>query len=125
MSHIVRIPQLHSAAGKVTVTRCSLQPGDLIALNQAVLEVEDDNLVLIISADGEGVVETIHVAEGDEVVSHQRILTLRAPRPEEAGALAALAAQQARLEKRNRRFQLGFILLLVFAVSGVFILANG
>jgi pyruvate dehydrogenase E2 component (dihydrolipoamide acetyltransferase) len=72
----VKLPKLGEGADSGVVVNLFVKEGDTVALNQAILELENEKAVASIPSTGAGVVSKIHVKPGDRISIGQRILTL-------------------------------------------------
>jgi 2-oxoglutarate dehydrogenase E2 component (dihydrolipoamide succinyltransferase) len=101
----VKVPQLSESVAEATLLQWKKQPGEAVAIDEILIEVETDKVVLEVPAPAAGVVAAHVVAGGGTVVSDQVIATidtagkvavatpLAAPAPVEApGIRAAVAA---------------------------------
>ena len=105
----VKVPQLSESVAEATLLQWKKQPGEAVAIDEILIEVETDKVVLEVPAPAAGVVAAHVVAGGGTVVSDQVIATidtagkvaaappLAAPAPVEApGIRAGLAAGTAK-----------------------------
>jgi 2-oxoglutarate dehydrogenase E2 component (dihydrolipoamide succinyltransferase) len=105
----VKVPQLSESVAEATLLQWKKQPGEAVAIDEILIEVETDKVVLEVPAPAAGVVAAHVVAGGGTVVSDQVIATidtagkvaaatpLAAPAPVEApGIRAAVAAGTAK-----------------------------
>ena len=81
------IPELGENIDSATVVKVLVQPGDMVELEQSVLELETDKATIEVPSDVVGKVVEIHVKDGDLVKIGQAVLSL------EEAAGAALAAE--------------------------------
>ena len=72
----VKLPKLGEGADSGVVVGIFVQEGDTVAKDQPVLELENEKAVASIPSTGAGVVEKIHVKNGDRISVGQKILTL-------------------------------------------------
>jgi len=105
----VKVPQLSESVAEATLLQWKKQPGEAVAIDEILIEVETDKVVLEVPAPAAGVVAAHVVAGGGTVVSDQVIATidtagkvaaappLAAPAPVEApGIRAGVAAGTAK-----------------------------
>jgi pyruvate dehydrogenase E2 component (dihydrolipoamide acetyltransferase) len=79
------IPELGENIDSATVVKVLVQPGDMVELEQSVLELETDKATIEVPSDVVGKVVEIHVKDGDLVKIGQAVLSLE----ETAGAAPA------------------------------------
>ncbi len=79
------IPELGENIDSATVVKVLVQPGDMVELEQSVLELETDKATIEVPSDVVGKVVEIHVKDGDLVKIGQAVLSLE----EAAGAAPA------------------------------------
>jgi pyruvate dehydrogenase E2 component (dihydrolipoamide acetyltransferase) len=99
----VKLPKLGEGADSGVVVGIFVNVGDTVAMDQAILELENEKAVASIPSTGAGVVEKIHVKAGDRVSIGQRLITLAggaapaaaAPAPKSAAKPAATQAAPA------------------------------
>ncbi len=89
MSTEFRLPKLAEGDATGSVAKVLIQPGDALALDQSVLEVETDKAVVEVPSTVAGIVQAVHVKAGDDVSEGTLVLTVA----EAAGAPEAPAAQ--------------------------------
>jgi pyruvate dehydrogenase E2 component (dihydrolipoamide acetyltransferase) len=80
------IPELGENIDSATVVKVLVQPGDMVELEQSVLELETDKATIEVPSDVVGKVVEIHVKDGDLVKIGQAVLSL-----EEASGAAPAA----------------------------------
>jgi len=80
------LPELGENIESIQVVKVLVKPGDTVAVDQPVLELETDKATIEVPASVAGTVTTVHVGEGDDITVGQRILSLE-------GEAAAAAAQ--------------------------------
>ncbi len=85
----VKLPKLGEGADSGVVVGIFVKEGDIIAKDQAIMELENEKAVASIPSTGAGVVAKIHVKTGDRISAGQKILTLA------GGASAPVAAAPA------------------------------
>src|SRR5580693_5094773 len=82
------LPELGENVTTGDVLRVLVKPGDTVAKDQAVLELETDKATIEVPSSVAGVVKAVNVKAGDKVKVGQAILSVE----ESAGAPAAAAA---------------------------------
>jgi pyruvate dehydrogenase E2 component (dihydrolipoamide acetyltransferase) len=87
----VTLPELGENIETGTVVRVLVSAGDVIALEQGVLELETDKATIEVPSSAQGQVKEMFANEGDEIAIGQVILTVEAVRP--AGPQAAPAGE--------------------------------
>jgi pyruvate dehydrogenase E2 component (dihydrolipoamide acetyltransferase) len=85
----IRLPQVAEGADSGTVVKVLVNAGDLVALNQDLIEVETQKAVVSIPSPAAGQVLRVHVKEGDTVKVGQLLLSLSG----EAGAEAPVGKE--------------------------------
>ena len=80
----VKVPQLSESVAEATLLQWKKQPGEAVAIDEILIEVETDKVVLEVPAPAAGVVAAHVVAGGGTVVSDQVIATI-----DTAGKVAA------------------------------------
>jgi pyruvate dehydrogenase E2 component (dihydrolipoamide acetyltransferase) len=73
----IRIPNLGDGVSVATVLAVLVSPGDKVEKDQTIIELETDKAVAPIPSELEGVIETVHVKEGDEVSEGRVVLSLK------------------------------------------------
>ncbi|HEX5358211.1 MAG TPA: 2-oxoglutarate dehydrogenase complex dihydrolipoyllysine-residue succinyltransferase [Aquabacterium sp.] len=86
----VKVPQLSESVAEATLLQWKKKPGDAVAADEILIEIETDKVVLEVPAPGAGVLAELVVADGGTVVSDQVIA--RIDTEAAAGAVAAPAA---------------------------------
>ncbi len=76
MSIEFTLPELGENIETIQVTRILVKPGDTVAPDQPLLEVETDKATIEVPGDAAGTVESVLVNDGDEVSVGQVMLTL-------------------------------------------------
>src|SRR6187551_97710 len=89
----VKGPQLSEAVAEATLLQWKKKPGDAVALDEILIEIETDKVVLEVPAPSAGVMAELVVADGGTVVSDQVIA--RIDTEGKAGAAAPAAAKAA------------------------------
>ena len=91
-----RLPKLAEGDATGSVAKLLVRPGDEVAVDQSVLEVETEKAVVEVPSTVGGKVMEVHVAPGDEVREGTLVLTLAAQgAPTEPSASPAAAAVKA------------------------------
>lgn len=93
----VKVPQLSESVAEATLLTWKKKPGDAVAIDEILIEVETDKVVLEVPAPAGGVLGEIVVGDGGAVVSDQLIARIdtavqavaAAPAPAAAAALRA------------------------------------
>ena len=88
----VKVPQLSESVAEATLLTWKKKPGEAVAIDEILIEVETDKVVLEVPAPAGGVLGEIVVADGGTVVSDQLIARIDT---EGKGAVSAPAAAQA------------------------------
>lgn len=99
----VKVPQLSESVAEATLLQWKKKAGDLVALDEILIEIETDKVVLEVPAPAAGVLAEIVVGDGGTVVSDQPIARIDtegkaaagAPAPAQAAAPAPAAASPA------------------------------
>jgi 2-oxoglutarate dehydrogenase E2 component (dihydrolipoamide succinyltransferase) len=101
----VKVPQLSESVAEATLLQWKKKPGDAVAMDEILIEIETDKVVLEVPAPADGVMAELVVADGGTVTSDQLIAridtegqasaaapaTSAAPAPPAAAPLAAAA----------------------------------
>jgi 2-oxoglutarate dehydrogenase E2 component (dihydrolipoamide succinyltransferase) len=87
----VKVPQLSESVAEATLLQWKKKPGELVAADEILIEIETDKVVLEVPAPSAGVLAELVVGDGGTVVSDQVIAKINT----EAGAAAAPAAAPA------------------------------
>jgi 2-oxoglutarate dehydrogenase E2 component (dihydrolipoamide succinyltransferase) len=96
----VKVPQLSESVAEATLLAWKKKPGDAVALDEILIEIETDKVVLEVPAPAAGVLAELVVADGGTVVAEQVIARIdttakagaAAPAPAPAAPAATLAA---------------------------------
>ncbi len=96
----VKVPQLSESVAEATLLQWKKKPGDVVAMDEIVIEIETDKVVLEVPAPAGGVLAELVVADGGTVTSDQVIARIdtegkagaAAPAPAAAAPVAAPAA---------------------------------
>ena len=86
----VKVPQLSESVAEATLLQWKKKPGDAVAMDEILVEIETDKVVLEVPAPGAGVLAELVVADGGTVLSDQ--LIARIDSEGKAGAASAPAA---------------------------------
>jgi 2-oxoglutarate dehydrogenase E2 component (dihydrolipoamide succinyltransferase) len=89
----VKVPQLSESVAEATLLQWKKKPGDAVAIDEILIEVETDKVVLEVPAPAAGVLTEIVVADGATVAAEQ--LIARIDTSAKAGAAAPTAAPAA------------------------------
>ncbi|VAW55174.1 Dihydrolipoamide succinyltransferase component (E2) of 2-oxoglutarate dehydrogenase complex [hydrothermal vent metagenome] len=77
MSVEVKVPELPESVADATLVAWRKKPGDHVARDETLVELETDKVVLEVPSPINGIITALHQADGDVVVSGQRIATLK------------------------------------------------
>ncbi|HEX9720334.1 MAG TPA: 2-oxoglutarate dehydrogenase complex dihydrolipoyllysine-residue succinyltransferase [Ramlibacter sp.] len=91
----VKVPQLSESVAEATLLQWKKQAGELVALDEIVIEIETDKVVLEVPAPAAGVLAQIVVPDGSTVTAEQVIAKIDTEGKAAAGAPAAEAAPTA------------------------------
>ncbi len=99
----VKVPQLSESVAEATLLQWKKKPGDAVAADEILIEVETDKVVMEVPAPAAGVLTELVVADGATVAAEQLIARIdteakagaAAPAPSPAAAPAATAAAPA------------------------------
>ncbi len=101
----VKVPQLSESVAEATLLQWKKKPGEAVAIDEILIEIETDKVVLEVPAPSAGVLAELVVADGGSVVSDQVIAKIdtegkasaaaAAPAPAAAAAPAPAAAAPA------------------------------
>ncbi|MDD2728388.1 2-oxoglutarate dehydrogenase complex dihydrolipoyllysine-residue succinyltransferase [Malikia sp.] len=86
----VKVPQLSESVAEATMLQWKKKPGDAVAIDEILIEIETDKVVLEVPAPSAGVLAELVVGDGGTVVSDQVIA--RIDTEGKAGAVAPAAA---------------------------------
>ncbi len=89
----VKVPQLSESVAEATLLQWKKKPGDAVAADEILIEIETDKVVLEVPAPAAGVLSALVVGDGGTVVSDQVIAQIDTEAS--AGAVAAPAAAPA------------------------------
>lgn len=88
----VKVPQLSESVAEATLLQWKKQPGEAVALDEILIEIETDKVVLEVPAPAAGVLAAHVVASGGTVASDQVIARIDTEAKASAAAPAAVAA---------------------------------
>ncbi|MCS6945319.1 MAG: 2-oxoglutarate dehydrogenase complex dihydrolipoyllysine-residue succinyltransferase [Sutterellaceae bacterium] len=88
----VKIPQLSESVAEATLLQWKKQPGEAVAADEVLIEVETDKVVLEVPAPAAGVLASIIKPDGSTVVSGETIATIDTERRATAARASAPAA---------------------------------
>jgi 2-oxoglutarate dehydrogenase E2 component (dihydrolipoamide succinyltransferase) len=94
----VKVPQLSESVAEATLLQWKKKPGDPVAMDEILIEIETDKVVLEVPAPTDGVMKELVVADGGTVTSDQLIARIdtegqaSAAAPAQAPAAAAAPA---------------------------------
>jgi 2-oxoglutarate dehydrogenase E2 component (dihydrolipoamide succinyltransferase) len=91
----VKVPQLSESVAEATLLQWKKQAGELVALDEIVIEIETDKVVLEVPAPAAGVLAQIVEPDGSTVTAEQVIAKIDTEGKAAAGAPAAEAAPTA------------------------------
>ncbi|MBS0441402.1 MAG: E3 binding domain-containing protein, partial [Proteobacteria bacterium] len=88
----VKVPQLSESVAEATLLQWKKKPGEAVAIDEILIEIETDKVVLEVPAPSAGVLAELVVADGGSVVSDQVIARIDTEGKAGAAAPAAAAA---------------------------------
>src|SRR5215203_5242408 len=91
----VKVPQLSESVAEATLLQWKKKPGEAVAQDEILIEIETDKVVLEVPAPSAGVMGEIVVADGGTVVSDQVIAKIDTEAKASAAAPAAAKAAPA------------------------------
>jgi 2-oxoglutarate dehydrogenase E2 component (dihydrolipoamide succinyltransferase) len=91
----VKVPQLSESVAEATLLQWKKKPGEAVAADEILIEVETDKVVLEVPAPGAGVIAELVVADGGSVVSDQLIARIDTAATAGVAPVAAPAASPA------------------------------
>ncbi|WP_416761471.1 2-oxoglutarate dehydrogenase complex dihydrolipoyllysine-residue succinyltransferase [Roseateles sp. So40a] len=91
----VKVPQLSESVAEATLLQWKKKPGDAVAIDEILIEIETDKVVLEVPAPSAGVLAELVVADGGTVTSDQVIAKIDSEGKAGAAAPAAAAAAPA------------------------------
>jgi len=74
--HTLQLPSLGEGVTKASIAGILVSVGDRVAAGQPLIEVETDKVSVEVPADAAGIVETVHIAVGDEIQAGDAFITL-------------------------------------------------
>lgn len=95
MSVKIVVPPLGESVSEATVAKWFKQPGDVVRMDELLLELETEKVTLEVNATTEGVLESIDVAEGASVAVGQAVGKIK------PGSVPAAAAPEAAASKEK------------------------
>jgi 2-oxoglutarate dehydrogenase E2 component (dihydrolipoamide succinyltransferase) len=107
----VKVPQLSESVAEATLLQWKKKPGDAVALDEILIEIETDKVVLEVPAPAGGVLAELVVADGGTVTSDQVIARIdtegkagaAAPAPAAPAPAAAAPPLRRRVHQQGRR----------------------
>ncbi|MDA1044677.1 MAG: 2-oxo acid dehydrogenase subunit E2 [Verrucomicrobia bacterium] len=87
-----KLPELGENIETIQVVKVLVAKGDTVSIDQPLLELETGKATLELPSTVAGVIDSIHVKEGDELSVGALVLTLSSAAPEPAAAAPATAA---------------------------------
>ena len=87
----VKVPQLSESVAEATLLQWKKNPGDAVAMDEILIEIETDKVVLEVPAPADGVLAELVVASGGTVGSDQLIARIDTAAKASPGAPAAPA----------------------------------
>jgi 2-oxoglutarate dehydrogenase E2 component (dihydrolipoamide succinyltransferase) len=88
----VKVPQLSESVAEATLLQWKKKPGDAVAMDETLIEIETDKVVLEVPAPTSGVLAEIVVADGGTVIAEQVIAKIDSEGRASAAAAPAPAA---------------------------------
>ncbi|NCY04510.1 MAG: biotin/lipoyl-binding protein, partial [Burkholderiaceae bacterium] len=88
----VKVPQLSESVAEATLLQWKKKPGEAVAQDEILIEIETDKVVLEVPAPSAGVMAEILVADGGTVVADQVIAKIDSEGKATAAAAAAALA---------------------------------
>ena len=88
----VKVPQLSESVAEATLLQWKKKPGDAVAIDEILIEIETDKVVLEVPAPSAGVLSELVVGDGGTVTSDQVIAKIDSEGKAGAAAPAAAAA---------------------------------
>ncbi len=93
--HDVKVPQLSESVAEATLLQWKKKPGDAVAADEILIEIETDKVVLEVPAPSAGVITEIIKPDGGMVVSGEVIAKIDSDAKAGAGAAPAAAKAEA------------------------------
>src|SRR5271168_2521554 len=91
----VRVPQLPESVADATLVSWHKKPGDAVARDENLVDLETDKVVLEVPAPAAGVLKEIRLADGTTVTSGQILAVIEEGAAAAAGAASVPAAKSA------------------------------
>lgn len=91
MAEIIRMPAVLAGAAEAAIQSWLVQPGDPVALQQPIAEIETEKAIVEIQADVEGMVGRLLAAEGDTIAVGEPLIVLNSVGESDDAIDAALA----------------------------------
>ncbi|MBZ8139745.1 dihydrolipoamide succinyltransferase, partial [Rubrivivax gelatinosus] len=91
----VKVPQLSESVAEATLLQWKKKPGDAVAIDEILIEIETDKVVLEVPAPAAGVLAELVEADGATVASDQLIAKIDTEAKAGAAVPAAAAAAPA------------------------------
>ena len=91
----VKVPQLSESVAQATMLQWKKKPGDMVAADEILIEIETDKVVLEVPAPSAGMLSEILVADGGTVVAEQLIARIESTGVGVASATSPAAAPMA------------------------------
>ncbi|HSH30793.1 MAG TPA: 2-oxoglutarate dehydrogenase complex dihydrolipoyllysine-residue succinyltransferase [Thiohalobacter sp.] len=102
MSVEIKVPSFPESVADGTVLRWNKRPGETVARDETLVEIETDKVVFEVPAPAAGVLEGIEQGEGEVVTSGQIIGRLREGGAVEAAAVASSSAAGTKTDSERR-----------------------
>jgi len=91
----VKVPQLSESVSEATLVQWKKKPGEAVAMDEILVEIETDKVVLEVPAPADGVMAELVKNDGESCVSDEVIAKIDTEGTAQAGAPAAIAAPAA------------------------------
>ncbi|MFN4959688.1 MAG: biotin/lipoyl-containing protein, partial [Burkholderiales bacterium] len=91
--HDVKVPQLSESVAEATLLQWKKKPGDAVAADEILIEIETDKVVLEVPAPSAGVITEIVKSDGGTVVSGEVIAKIDSEAKASAAGAPAAAKQ--------------------------------
>src|SRR5215218_1367025 len=88
----VKVPQLSESVAEATMLQWKKKPGEAVAIDEILIEIETDKVVLEVPAPSAGVLAEIVAGDGATVIADQLIAKIDTEAKASAAAPAAAAA---------------------------------
>ncbi len=92
---VVRLPELGENVDGADVVKLLVAVGDRVEEGQGILELETEKATVEVPSSASGVVQAVHVSEGDRITSGTELMTVRGRGSASAAAPAAAATDAA------------------------------